>query len=263
MVKVLETIDLSYNKFNNINLSFESSNYYLIVGSNNSGKTILFKLLSSFISTKNMIICNDVYLNNNSLFEYIVNLGIVERVTKNSFLYQNVIDEMIYPLYNLGYSKRKIDKRINEILELFNETKFRDKKINDLDYLEKQKLLIMISLLHKPKILLLDSVLEVFPHKEKNEILNIINKLINDGLTVIEFSVSLENIIYANKIILLDNYKIVGEYLPNKVYEDDKVFYDHGLEIPFITDLSIKLKMYDVINKEYFNTKEMVDDIWP
>ena len=36
-----------------------------------------------------------------------------------------------------------------------------------------------------------------------------------------------------------------------------------GFRIPFIIDLSVKLKMYDVVNKEYTSVKAMVDDIWP
>ncbi len=263
MVKVLETINLSYNKFSKINLSFESGTFYLIVGSNNSGKSTLFKLLSSLIPTNNMIRCNDVYLNKFNLLEYITNIGIVERVNKKSFLYQNVYDEMRYPLHNLGYSKRRALARINEVLELFNASSFIDKKINDLTYQEKQRLLIMISLLHKPKVLLLDSVLDIFLNKDKEEILGILKKLVDEGLTIIDFSVSLKDINYVNKIILIDDYQVIGEYLPSKVYEDDKVFYDHNVEIPFITDLAVKLKMYDVLDKEYSNLKEMVDDIWP
>ena len=261
MVKVIEIINLSYGKFHNINLSFESNNYYLIVGSNNSGKTILFKLLSSLISTNNMISCNNVYLNNHNLFKYMVNIGIVERVNNNSFLYQNVIDEMRYPLYNLGYSKRKTNNRINEVLELFNASELIDKRINELSFQDKQKLLIMISLLHRPCVLLLDSVFDVFPNKERNEIIEILKKI--DDLTIIEFTSSLNNINYCNEIILIDNYKIIGSYLPGDIFDNDKDFYNRGIEIPFITDLAIKLKMYGVVNNEYLDLKEMVDDIWP
>ena len=69
MVKVLETFDLTYRDFNNLNLSFESNSYYLIVGANNSGKTTLFRLLTSLIPTSDMIMCNNVYLDDNSILD--------------------------------------------------------------------------------------------------------------------------------------------------------------------------------------------------
>ena len=37
----------------------------------------------------------------------------------------------------------------------------------------------------------------------------------------------------------------------------------NNLEIPFMVDLSIKLKMYNLIDKEYSSMKAMVDDLWP
>lgn len=258
MVKVLETFDLTYRDFNNLNLSFESNSYYLIVGANNSGKTTLFRLLSSLIPTNDMIMCNNVYLDDNSILDYILNIGIVERVNKKSFLYQRVYDELRYPLYNLGYSKKKMDTRINEVLTIFNRLDILDKDISNLTYNEKQELLIMISLLHNPSVLLLDGI-----NNLDNSFMKSLKKLTKDGLTVIDFNVSLDNLKYADKIILLDNFSIIGEYLPSKAFEDDKLFYEHHVSVPFLTDLAVKLKMYNLVNKEYTSMKAMVDDIWP
>ena len=243
MVNIIEFDNLSYHKFNDISLSFEKGLFYLIVGSNNSGKTTLFRIISSIIPTENTIICNNIILNDNNLMEYITNIGVVERVNNNSFIYQKVYDEMRYPLVNLGYSKKNIDKRISEILKLFKEEDILDKNISDLTYSKKQKLLIMISLLHQPNVLLIDSVLEIFDNYEKENILKILSKLVKDGLTIINFTVSLNDINYCDRIVLLDDFKVIGEYLPKDVFLNDKVFYEHHIEIPFIIDLSVKLKM--------------------
>lgn len=261
MKECLKVTNLNYQDFKEINISFYSHTFYSVVGSSNSGKTTLFKLLASLIPTNNVISCNEVILNKKNYYNYLVNIGIVERVNSHSFIYKKVLDEMKYPLYNLGYNKKNTMAIINKAVSFFNVSDYLDKDINELNYLEKQKLLIIISLLHEPKVLLLDSVLEVFPKKEKDEIIKLLKKLVKKGLTVINFSKKLE--LLSDKIILIDKFNIVGEYNSSTVYEDDKLFYSHNLEIPFITDLSIKLKMYDVINKEYFNMKEMVDDIWP
>ena len=263
MEKVLELNNLDYMDFEDINLSFNGGKIYSIVGGSKCGKTTLFKLIASLIPTNDMITCNNVVLTNETTFDYFTNIGVVERVNNNSFLFQKVIDEMKYPLYNLGYSKTEIINRINEVLSLFEVEKFIDKNINELNVYEKQLLLIIISLLHEPRVLLLDSALEIYPISEQIKIINKLKRLVKDGLTVINFTKSLELINESYKLILLDNFKIIGEYLPSKVYEDDKLFYSHNLEIPFLTDLSIKLKMYNLVNKEYLNMKELVDDIWP
>ena len=262
MAIVLEITDLEYKDFSNINLSFKDKTYYTIVGPNNSGKTTLFRLITGIIPTTNCISCNDTLLNRKEVNDYITNLGIVERVNRDSFITKRVIDEMMYPLTNLGYSKHYSLERINEVLELFNKKDILDKRINELNHYDQQLLLIMISLLHKPSVLLLDNVLCVFKKDYRLEIISILKRLVKDGLTIISFT-NLEEAYYSDKIILLDKYKVIGKYKPSDIYNNESIFTEHNLEIPFIVDLSLKLKMYNLIDKEYSNMKEMVDDIWP
>ena len=42
-------------------------------------------------------------------------------------------------------------------------------------------------------------------------------------------------------------------------YDDIKKI---GLDLPFIVDLSIKLKYYGLVNKIYFNMEELIGAIW-
>ena len=263
MSVVLEINDLEYKDFHQIDLSFENKTYYSMIGPNNCGKTILFKLISGIILSNDNICCNGIFLNKESINKYIVNFGIVNRVSDNSFAYQKVIDEMMYPLYNLGYAKNTSLKRITEILELFQKSSMKDKYISELSFNDKQILLLMIAILHKPKVLLLDGVLEVFSKSERKKIIEILKEIKSNGMTIISFTNSLEEACESDKIILLDNFKIIGEYKKEDIYKNDKLFYEHHLEIPFLIDLSVKLKMYNIVNKEYRNMKEMVDDIWP
>ena len=258
MVKVLEISNLNYHNFKNINISFEKGMFYMVVGGNNSGKTTLFKLMSGLIPSNN-IICDGISIDN--INDYIKKIGVVERVNNKSFIYQKVYNELSFPLYNLGYSKRRRDNRINELLNSFNLDCI-DKDINELNTKERQLLLIVLALLHKPKVLLLDSVLNVFSNEEQKEIVRVLKEYIEqDNLTVISFTKDLDE--FSDKLVLLSNFKIIGEYTKEDIYKDDKLFYQNGLEIPFITDLAIKLKMYNVIDKNYNDLKEMVNDIWP
>ena len=263
MGKILEIIDLSYMNFNRINLSFDDKTYYSIIGPNNCGKTTLFKLISGIIPSNDSIYYRDIPLNLKNKWDYITNFGIVDRVNENSFIYKKIFDEMMYPLRNLGYSESKCLERINDVTGFFDTKDYLDKDIKDLNYYEKELLLIMISLLHKPKILLLDSVLEIFPDNMKEKIVKVLRRLVMNGMTIINFTSFLDSAYDSDKFILLDDYKIIGEYTKHDIYKDDKFFYEHNLEIPFMIDLSIKLKMYSLVDKEYSSMKAMVDDLWP
>ena len=171
MTELLKVNNLCYKDFRNINLSFNSGNFYYIVGGNNSGKTTLFRILSGLIITNNVIDCDGVLLNAKSRYNYIKKVGVVERVNKYSFNFINIIDELMYPLINLGYSKSNSIKKIKSVLNFFEVDEYLNKKISELNIYEKQELLIIISLLHSPKVLLIDSVLDIFPSHYKTKII--------------------------------------------------------------------------------------------
>ena len=263
MVKILEVNNLNYQVFKNINLIFDSNTIYSIVGPNNSGKTLLFKLMTGLVSTNDFITCNNVILNDFNKNKYIKNIGVVECVNKKSFLYKTVMDELMYPLYNLNYSKKESLDRINEILELFKLEDIIRKNINDLNLYEKQKLLIIIALLHKPKVLLIDSALNIFNIKECFIIMNDLRKLtIDENLTVINFTNNLNETLESDYLLLLNNYQILKVIEEKELINNDKLFYENNLEIPFIIDLNAKLKLYNLVNKDYKDLKDMVNDIW-
>ncbi len=258
---LLKVNNLSYRDFKNINIDFYKENIYYIVGGNNSGKTTLFKLFSSLIMTEDSIMCDDILLNSKNQSIYLKEIGIVEKVNKYSFIFNNVLDELLYPLLNLGHSKKQSLTIIKNKLSFFETEYFLNKKIKELTIDERQELLIIISLLHNPTVLLMDDVLNVFSSNKKEKILSKLNILKKD-MVIINFTSYIDNINYVDKIILINNYKIIKEMDIETLFNNDKLLYDNNIEVPFIIDLTSKLKMYGVVNKNYYDIKEMVDDIW-
>lgn len=260
---VLEVRNLNYQDFKDINYSFDEKKLYTIIGCNKSGKTTLFRLLSGIIPNESVTCCNTTpdLLNRNN---YIKNIGVVKSFNNSSFKYKSVYKEMQYPLSNLNYFDFEIKNRIEEVLHYFALEGIMNKKISELSDLEKQLFLIANAILHKPKVLLMDSCLDLFNNEEKNQIIKILRQIINkENLTIINFTTSLEEGLVSDKIILLNNYRFIKEIDSNDVVNNDKLFYDNNIEMPFIIDLNSKLRMYNLINKDYYNLKEMVDNIWP
>ncbi len=262
MVKIMDVQNLNYQKFKNFNVSFDKGLYYLIVGEIDSGKTNLLNLLSGIIPTDNMIFC-ETFLNKKNRYEFIKNIGVVKRVCENSFYYQKVKSELLEPLNNLGYSKNDSERRIREVLKIFDFEKYLNSKISELTSLEKQELLIIISLLHQPKVLLMDNVLSIFPVDKRIFLIKCLKKMMkHNNMTIIEFSDNLENSLFCDQILLLKKYQIIKNIPKEELYNNDQIFYSNNIEIPFLVDLNIKLRMYGLINKNYDNMKDMVNDIW-
>lgn len=62
-------------------------------------------------------------------------------------------------------------------------------------------------------------------------------------------------------IYILDNYSIVYSDNYDNIINDDQLFYSRGIKIPFMVDLSIKLKMYNLVDHIYYDMEELVNDL--
>ena len=60
MGKVLEIIDLSYKDFKSFNMSFNDKSFYSVIGSNNCGKTTLFKLISGILPSNDNVFYKNI-----------------------------------------------------------------------------------------------------------------------------------------------------------------------------------------------------------
>ena len=80
-------------------------------------------------------------------------------------------------------------------------------------------------------------------------------------MTVILITHNLEDTLYSDRIIVLDSGKIVYDDTKEKIYEDDKLE-KLGFNLPFIVKLSHNLKLYDLIDKVYFDEKGIIDELW-
>ena len=121
----------------------------------------------------------------------------------------------------------------------------------------------MISLLHKPKILLLDNCFTMMNKTTKNKILKVLQNYIKeDKLTIILTSTNLEDTLMSNYTYVLNKGNIIMEGSPISVLREESILNRSGLELPFMIDLSLKLKYYNLVDKIILNQKEMVEMLW-
>ena len=259
-------MDFSYGDnsiFENVNFYVEENTLNYVIGSNNSGKTTLIKLLSGFLPSFNCIKLSSILLNYKNINRYVRTMGVVLFENKNNFLFDNVLNEMSFPLENLYLSKKKINNRIDEVLDLLNIKSIKDKRISDLTNLEKTKLLIGLSIIHKPRIIFLDNPYLYLDKKESN----IINKLLKnivkkEHITILITTMDLENILFGDKVIFIGNKSILLEGRPLDILKQDNVLNKNGIYIPTMINLSIKLGEYNLLDEVILDTKRMVDTLW-
>ena len=121
----------------------------------------------------------------------------------------------------------------------------------------------MISLLHEPKILVLDNAFSMMNKKTKEKI----KKALTDykskyNLTIILMSTNLEDALDTDYLYILNKGNIVVEGLPNVVVKEDTLLNRLGISLPFMVDLSLKLEFYELIDHVEMDINRLVNDLW-
>lgn len=264
MEKIIRVENLNYQPiFHNFNISIEKNSFTTISGTNKCGKTTLMKILSGKIPIDGTIIVDHSYFDPKDKQNHFEKIGVVLPDENNPFLFQNVYQELAFPLQNLEYSKETIEKRIKEIITLFQMEDLIMKNPYELNWTDRNKLLIALAVIHHPKILLLEDPFTRMSEEDTFFLLKIIKQLNKEEkMTVVMSTDNLKETLESDYLYLLENGNIVIEGNPLLVLQEDKLIARLGLALPFMVDLSLKLKFYNLIDDVILDMDRMVDCLW-
>ncbi len=263
----VENLSVSYDNHNiidDISFNLDEKGIYAVLCPNNCGKTTLIKAISGIIrSNRGKISVNNIILSKENLNKYILEISTVLEDIEEQFITENVKDELMFPLINLGYSKDKISKAIKEVSKVVKVTSLLDKPIDDLTYFEKVKVILAASLVHKPKLLLIDDIFRSLDEDEKEELHKILKK-INEELevTILYTTSDISDIINLDQVILLYEGKIECQDSYQNIIMRDNELSKMGFKVPLMIDLSRKLQFYNLVDKIYYDEDEVIDKLW-
>ena len=124
---------------------------------------------------------------------------------------------------------------------------------------EKKQIIIILSyLISDYSILIFDNAMCFIGFHHKKRLFEYMKK---KKRTIINITNDSEDILYGNYVAILMNNKIVCKKI-NEIFNDEKLFIDNNLKLPFIVELSLKLKYYDILDNISLDRIEMVDKIW-
>ena len=235
--------------------NLEVNNEFLcIYGNNGSGKSTLVKVLMGLYNFSGNIFIDDVTFTKDTLNMTENKIGFLLEDYDDVIIAETVFDEIAFPLENLGYTKDHIKKDVENISKKLGIANLLSDNPHDLS-LEKRNLVsLATSLVSKPDILVIDNMLSRFD----KDVIDFVKKL---NITIINFTSNSDECLYSDRIIVLDKGKIVVDKKKNDFFEDIDTVKKY-MKLPFIIDLSNRLKFYDLIDKLYFDEEELVNDLW-
>lgn len=223
MILEVENISKSFGErklFENLSLSLEKGKIYTLMGANGSGKTTLFNILTGFINVDSgRIIFNNVALTSKSPKE-INKLGISRtfqdlRVIHGLSVKENVLMVMEKKMFHVATFEEF--NKVDEILQNVSLLDHASYLAGDLSYGQQKLLTLGCCLANDPKLLLLDEPIAGIDEKNKIIIKGIIQKLKNNGITILQIEHDLEYIAETSDLIFqLEHREIKAIQMTNK-----------------------------------------------
>ena len=263
MVNSIEANSICFsNVFNNFSFNVEKNKITSVSGSNNCGKTSLIRILSKQIDTNSDIKVFDKDINDYKLTDY---YKIVRSVIplEEQFIYEVVEDELNYYLDQLFLSKEEKNKRLKNIYKNLSLSKIKKKNIKELANNELVSLQLGLAISSMPKIILIDDLTEYISKEDMKKIISYFRYLIkNYDLTILINSMRLEDILEADYLYIMQDSQIILKGKPIEVLQKDNVINRAGIKVPFMIDLSVKLKHYNLIDEVELDKNRMIEKLW-
>ena len=219
MLKV-EHVTKYYDDFRAVNdLSFEvkDGEIFGLLGVNGAGKTTTFRMIMGLLDkTEGNITLNDKKI------DYSVSDEIGFLTEERSLLpSKTVLEQAIYYGVLKGLTEKQVEERLDKYLEEFNITDYKNKKIKELSKGNQQKIQFIISILHEPKLLILDEPFSGLDPINVEMFKKVILRLKKQKTMIIFSSHMMEHIEYfCDSLIILVHGNTVLEGKLTKIKED-------------------------------------------
>jgi energy-coupling factor transport system ATP-binding protein len=263
----IKNIDFSYYErevFKNFSLKLEDGKFYTLLGKNGSGKSTLVKLLLGIVKVKSGEILVDGKNLTDNLYEVRKNIGMVFQNPDEQIVSERIDEELAFSMENYGYSSMEMRERIEEVLQEINLLGKRDLRISQLSGGEKQRLCIGSALMLKPKVLVLDEGTAMLDEKNRENIMELLKRLRDRGVTILLISHHLDELKYVDEVIYLKNGELWQGDRDKFLKEIITGSLGESLELPpnfYIAREIFRRKGLD-ISKNLFSSEEVAEHLW-
>jgi len=246
-----------------INLKFKESEFVAIIGPNGSGKTTLGRLLNALLlPTSGKLWVDDLdTTDKNSQKSIRLKVGMVFQNPDNQIISTSVEREIAFGLENLALNYDEMKNRVEWALKIFHLRDLRKNPPHKLSGGEKQRVTLASVLAMKPKYLILDEPTSLLDPNGKDQINALIEQLSKE-ITLIHITQFPEEALFADRILVMDQGRIILDGTPLEVFENIQKFKKIGLGLPFAVELSSKLREKELKLREgILKMDDLVDEL--
>lgn len=211
----------------NINLEIPQGEIYGLLGPNGAGKTTLLRMLSTITQPDQ----GTIYLNGEPLTSKHIQLIGYMPEERGLYKKMNVVDQLLFFAELKGFTKQQAKDEVKYWMTKLDILDWANKKMEELSKGMAQKIQFISTILHKPKLLILDEPFSGFDPVNADMVKNLILDLKNSGTTILFSTHRMDNVEeLCNKLAIIHK----GEkILEGEIHPIRKQFFKHQYIVEF------------------------------
>lgn len=229
----------------NVSLDIRQGDFVAVLGHNGSGKSTLAKHLNAILYPTEGTVWVDGKntRDDTAVWDIRQTAGMVFQNPDNQIIGQVVEEDVGFGPENMGVPTKEIWERVEESLKAVGMYQFRKFSPNKLSGGQKQRVSIAGVIAMHPKCIVLDEPTAMLDPKGRKEVIRAVRAL-NDveRITVILITHYMEEVIYADRVYVMDQGKITLQGTPREVFSEVERLKELRLDVPQVTLLAHELR---------------------
>ena len=240
-----ENIEEVNRAIDGLDVDIQKGDFVAVLGHNGSGKSTFAKHINGLLMpTEGTVWVSDMDTRDEEhLWDVRQTAGMVFQNPDNQIIGNIVEEDVGFGPENIGVPTEEIWKRVEESLKAVGMTAFRLQSPNKLSGGQKQRVAIAGVMAMKPQCIILDEPTAMLDPNGRREVIKTVHELNRaEGITVLLITHYMEEATEADRIIVMDEGRIVMDGRPKEIFSRVRELKEHGLDVPQVTELAYELK---------------------
>ena len=248
-----------------ISLDIPSGQFVAILGPNGSGKSTLAKHLNVLLLPNEGTVWidgKDTHAKER-LWEIRSQVGMTFQSPYNQIIGTSVEEDVAFGPENKNIEPEKIRKIVETVLRKVKLWDRRKASPSILSGGQKQRLATADALAGLPACLVLDEPTAMLDPDSRKEVINIVKELNRkEGMTIILITHHTDEVVDADRIVLMKDGKIIGDDIPKKIFADYELLKKAKMDIPPVVELGMRLEKQQIgLEGPVLQEQEMIEKI--
>lgn len=262
-----ENVEEVKRAINDVDVDIKKGDFVAVLGHNGSGKSTFAKHINGILmpSEGTVWVSGMDTRDEEHIWDVRKAAGMVFQNPDNQIIGNVVEEDVGFGPENMGIPTEEIWRRVDESLEAVGMTAYRLQSPNKLSGGQKQRVAIAGVMAMRPQCIILDEPTAMLDPNGRKEVIRTLRELNRaEKITVLLITHYMEEAVHADRIIVMDDGKIVMDGRPREIFSRVRELKSHGLDVPQATELAWELKEAGMpLGDGILGRRELVEQLVP